>query len=307
MSDINYYRADDKLIFFSFLTLSWSYKISFTYFLYFYLIPKYFFKKKHVLFILYSICLLIVSICITSGIWNEVDFFDYVLSPREEHKVPLILVIVSAYFLSFMLVFLTQWVNTYLQKNTLEKEVKNTEYLFLKSQMSPHFLFNTLNNIYSLSIKNNSNTSKAIKSLKGLMEYVKIYESNTKIKLIDEISYLEDFISLNNLRYAVPVNFETNINNHNLLLEPMLLLPFIENTFKHGNTSEKGLINISLIEKNNTITFLCKNTISHQKSKDSISGIGLKNVRQRLNLLYPDTAHLNITENQTTFQIQLSF
>lgn len=204
-----------------------------------------------------------------------------------------------------MLSVLTEWVKINTQKAALEEEIKTTEYLFLKSQMSPHFLFNTLNNIYGLSITNHEKTPEAIAQLKGLMSYIEVYESGQKITLEEEYTHLTNYIALNELRYAVKVNWLIKVSNSSLLIEPMLLLPIIENAFKHGDTSEHGVINIYFSEKNNKLNFECSNGIINTK-KDKTSGIGIQNIQRRLSLLYPNTSSITLDKSVELFDIKIS-
>ena len=180
------------------------------------------------------------------------------------------------------------WQESEEQKVALLQEVKETELLYLKSQMSPHFLFNTLNNIYGLSLNNSSQTSLSISQLKDMMLYIETFETENKITIEQEIHYLKSFIALNQLRYSTPVHFEiSNNQTHQIFIEPMIYLPFIENAFKHGSIEENNGIQILLLVTDHSIHFSISNKVAPNKRKDRVGGIGIKNVQRRLELLYP--------------------
>ena len=199
-----------------------------------------------------------------------------------------------------------RWMSSEKNKLDLENEVKSTELLYLKSQMSPHFLFNTLNNIYSLSLNTRQETSQAIGDLKSMMQYVAHFESGECVKLSTEVEYLQNYIALNQLRFPVQVNFNADIKNKEFKIEPMLFLPFIENAFKHGDTSIGGKIDIYLSQFGKKISFMVENDLSKNKRKDEVSGIGNENVRKRIQLIYPFNSQLDIEESENKYSVSLS-
>lgn len=189
-----------------------------------------------------------------------------------------------------------------------EKEKNAMELKFLKSQINPHFLFNTLNNLYGLSISEPEKTPDAIMKLSEMMRYV-LLESNTdKVSLKKEIAYLSHLISIQKLRYDNPphIQFATQGITDDHFIAPLLLISFVENAFKHGEvTDQTEPMVINIMTEENTLLFYAKNKISH-KNKDAMGGIGLQNVKRRLNLLYPDRYTLNISDNGHNFEVLLS-
>jgi sensor histidine kinase YesM len=208
--------------------------------------------------------------------------------------------------------FIQEWIKNEKSKRALMEIQLTTELNFLKNQINPHFLFNTLNNLFSMAQQNNdTETANGISKLAGLMRYI-IYDSSvTKISLDKEIKNINDFIALSKLRYQhdeVELFVDIGGETASALIAPMLLLPFIENAFKHGVKIEKKTkIFTSIFANKDKITFTCSNpVIQHKKAKDELhGGIGLENVKRRLALLYPSKHRLEIADNGVTFTINL--
>jgi len=181
------------------------------------------------------------------------------------------------------------------EKKLLENISLNTEINFLKSQINPHFLFNTLNGIYSLAHNRSPQTETAILKLSDIMRYV-LYESGTeKVELGKDIQYISNYIDLQRLRLSskVSIHYEVKGNFEGHYIAPLLLISFIENAFKHGisyTNSSVVQIEISVFEE--TLTLLVENPVVENNSFRG--GMGLKNARRRLQLLYPGKHYLNI-------------
>ncbi|HCX22722.1 MAG: hypothetical protein CMB80_15700 [Flammeovirgaceae bacterium] len=171
-----------------------------------------------------------------------------------------------------------------------------SEMRFLKSQINPHFLFNALNNIYSLAFRKSDHTPEMIMKLSEMLRHV-VYDSSNSVSLSKEVSYIENYIDFQTLKLGDDkgVSFNHEGINDRLILEPMLLIPFIENSFKHSNIEEAddAFIEINLRTENSTIRLEVKNSFSETtQTKDHTPGIGMQNVRQRLNLVYPNRSEL---------------
>jgi len=197
------------------------------------------------------------------------------------------------------------------RQKELEKEKLNSELAFLKSQVSPHFFFNTLNNIYSLIEINTKDAQDAVLKLSKLMRYL-LYESeNGKTQLTHEINFMTHYIDLMKLRLSNKVKLEVDLPEEGtqLSIPPLLFIPFVENAFKHGiSYREKSFISISMKTENKRITFSCDNSIGHSTEKETRekhSGIGLENVKKRLNLLFPGKHVLKIESVEKTFHVNL--
>jgi len=191
------------------------------------------------------------------------------------------------------------------ERQKLEQERNEAKIQALKTQINPHFIFNTLNNIYSLVYQNSEKALPAIEELSQLLRYsTKDLEKNF-IPLEKEIGYLESLIELEKLRIKNPelLLIEKKINYPNLNISPMLLVPFVENAFKHADFSGKGFV-MKISDDHQTLNFHLQN-FKKQRSKDSLSGIGIGNVKKRLEILYPKKHELDITESETEFSVDL--
>lgn len=194
------------------------------------------------------------------------------------------------------------------KRKELEKEKLSSELAFLKNQVSPHFFFNTLNNIYSLTEINTKEAQNAILQLSKLMRYL-LYESEKgDTSLSSEIAFMKNYIDLMKLRLSERVSLVTSFPNdeQDISIPPLIFIPFIENAFKHGvSYRDKSFINIDLKIDNNKILFSCQNSIVAKHEDFPDSGIGLENVKKRLNLLFPGTHHLQINTNNNIFEVLL--
>ncbi len=208
--------------------------------------------------------------------------------------------------------FVKAWIKSEIIKKQLEANQLSTELSFLKAQINPHFLFNTLNNLFSMAQgKGNEELANGISRLAGMMRYM-IYESNAeKVALSQEISYLEDTILLNKLRYAdeeVNVAFNYPEQTDGLTIAPMIFIPFVENAFKHGVLiGQQSSINISIVIENEQLMFTCQNNNFSfvKKMEDANSGIGLQNIQRRLQLIYGDKYNLVIKDDKVQFVVTL--
>ncbi len=176
------------------------------------------------------------------------------------------------------------------QSERKQKEVE-AELAWLKNQINPHFLFNTLNNISSLAQIDSDETQEAIMQLSDLLRYA-MYETNKpKVRLEGEVEFMRNYIGLMKLRCneMTTVNAQFTVHSSQMEVAPLLFISLIENAFKHGmNSNAPATIDISLTQQGETLVFFCDNTNNPKPTKDrSGSGIGLENTRRRLNLLYP--------------------
>jgi two-component system LytT family sensor kinase len=190
-----------------------------------------------------------------------------------------------------------------------EKHYLETELKFLKSQIQPHFFFNTLNNIYSLTLKKSEQAPEVVLKLSDLMSYM-LYESNAPwVPLAKEIDYLHNYLDVEQLRFgrrlSVSFNMEGSIAEANI--PPMILILFIENSFKHGvkNNISKIHISISLLVEKGYLFFRVENPASEEEFIMEKNGIGLKNARRRLDLLFGNDYTLDIHEKDRTFIVSL--
>lgn len=191
----------------------------------------------------------------------------------------------------------------------LENKSLRNELSSLKAQLSPHFLFNTLNNIDTLIHKSQDEASATLIKLSELLRYM-LYDSETKLVAISrEVEYIEQLIDLQRLRFADKafVNLEINCSNPNLKIAPLIFLPFIENAFKFVTSgNHKPAIDIRLTVKGNDVFFTCQNQFDATQKQAADGGIGLSNTKRRLELLYKGNFDLSIQIKDSMYQVRLS-
>lgn len=209
--------------------------------------------------------------------------------------------------LAVFLRLLVEWFKAEQQQLKLNNQQLQSELTYLRSQVSPHFLFNTLNNIYALANKKSDHTAEAIMKLSSMMRYM-LYEANeNRVSLAKEVEYLNSFITLQELRTKQKAIFVFEVAGEigNNEIAPLLLIPLVENAFKHGNF-KKSPIRLQLTILARQIQFRINNDYSTQQEKDSIGGVGLQNIRRRLALLYPQKHSLEIKDQKETFMVTLT-
>ena len=195
---------------------------------------------------------------------------------------------------------------------TFRREKVSAEYRLLQSQVQPHFLFNTLNNLISVSMHQPAEMPNLLHRLAGLLSY-QLHESHSdKVPLSKEIAYLNDYISLEQIRYGDRLDVQTNYGNittSKILVAPMLLLPFVENAFKHGAAQTEGAcwIQINLSLTDNRLIFSVENSVPEETLKPFISGLGLTNLKKRLEILFPNNYELVTLREEGQFLAVLKF
>jgi sensor histidine kinase YesM len=191
----------------------------------------------------------------------------------------------------------------------LEKQKTEIELKLLKTQLNPHFLFNTLNNIYALSLMQSTATSAAIARLSEILDYI-LYRCNTPtVPLSKEVVLLENYIALEKLRYDERLKVHLTIDIEvEIPIAPLLLLSIVENAFKHGAGEEIGqpLIDISLATSAKSITFKVENSYSGHKIEENRAPIGLQNLKHQLEIIYPEQYDLQISQTSDRFIVQLN-
>jgi Histidine kinase len=295
--------------------------LPFYYFLAYFIIPKYFNKKKWWLFILFSIGTYALFSLACKGI--ELAFFDRLTSEKEitDFKEAIdkpildiweLLRMIFVTIIPLSIMMMRRMMRIYVERTELIKMNTELELNLLKSQINPHFLFNTLNNIYSLSLQKSDRSPEMILKLSDLMRYM-LYECNVPfIDLQREIQFLQDYIDLEKIRHGekVEILFSVQGAPDGLKIPPLLLIPFVENAFKHGVNAQFGnaWVHISLLLENNHIVFEIKNNKPQTAAQRNLnsSGIGIENAKKRLQLIYPNKHVLEINDLSASFHIKLS-
>ncbi|GAO43302.1 putative two-component histidine kinase [Flavihumibacter petaseus NBRC 106054] len=295
------------------------------YFNLYYLIPRYLAKGRYWWYAgLLLLTMLVTAILIVPGYYVSAwlsgrDFQELYGIPPSHYsyffQINTFPSTVASTTLGMSLKLAGNWIRSRKREQALEKEKLETELKFLKSQINPHFLFNTINSIFVLIHKNPSMASDALAKFSDLLRH-QLYECNdAQIPLQQELDFLANFISLEQLRHDTHVETTITIPTDptgSLLIAPFILLPFVENAFKHvSQDKEKSnhiRININLAE--DTLYLSTSNSTSsrllNRSSLPPSSGIGLKNVQRRLELIYPDIYKLDLQQEATDFKVSLS-
>jgi len=302
-------RPDELLRYSLLQILGWVYSIPIFYFAYSVLIPNILAKKRIWFFVLLCTASIFLSALLIAAIDNplrrvigvpvmEFTFYKFLLNGLISSS----LVVLFASVFRFTI----DWFKN--QKVQLELINKNqaSELALMKSQINPHFLFNTLNNIYSLVNKHDDKALDAMGKLSDIMRYL-IYDAQSdKVTVNKEIEYLESYIELQRLRHRDPglVEYKLTGNADGLMIAPMLLIPFVENAFKHGDRkATRPNIIISLKITSKVLYFKVTNFIPRQSiEKDQSGGIGLSNIMKRLEILYKGKHKLEINSNNNIYE-----
>jgi len=306
------------------LLYSYFYMIPAIYFITYYFIPKLLHKKQITLFVILLFCIVIILAFID-------DLFNiYVFMPKYSPHIierfkeirafkPIHLFVVSILLFTQIILFISikflkEYIINFFEKQKLKEEIYNAEIKMLRSQLHPHFLFNTLNNIYSLSTDcANPLISQSIERISTILRY-SLYECNKEVvNLLNEIKIIKDYIELERIRYSnIAINTSFPRDTNNIFIIPMLLFTFVENAFKHGtsNAIKNKWIKLDLSIANNKLHFKVsnsKNPNTHKNLNHYTEGIGLKNAIKRLELYYgSDNFTLSTTESKDSFEIKLT-
>lgn len=280
--------------------------ITLFYFNVYLLIPKVWQKKGIALY-------LIISIFILSFFVILIKYLFFLAGASVEWKEIIVRVSVL-YVINWMVSFSYRIIldNAKKEKELKERETENlkTELSFLRSQVSPHFMFNVLNTIVSLTRQKSDKLESLVVELSNLMRYMLYDSDDEKVNLKTEIEYLISYVDIQKLRFGDKILVEFELPNEipEISLEPMMLIPLIENAFKHGSIINKPEIKIALQVENGNLKLEISNKYveSSKVSTDKNSGIGLSNLKRRLSLLYPDKHNLSIEKRDQLFIVSLS-
>lgn len=289
-----------------------------SYFVILHLIPKYLLKKKYKLFIVYSVYTLIISFtAIAVSIFYGLIFSSYLKDVENTvltKSIPLIIlgiyfvVLIATAFSLILYNYKANIKNEDLKNKFLQTQLqlKEQELKFLKMQIHPHFLFNTLNTLYGFAIKKSDLAPDLILKLSNLLDYILYQVDKPNVLLLSEVKQIDDYIALEKMRFqeSLSINFEKEIEDENSMIPPMLLLPFVENAFKHGTQIDEVLkVNMHLQTNADALAFEISN--SYKNQLQSKKGIGLENIKKRLKMLYKENFDLTISTSENYFKVQL--
>ena len=278
--------------------------VSATYFLNYFLVPRFLMKERYAFFLLYFIYTLIGAIflemivaMLTFIVMAEIQIRN--MSPASFDIFFLLVSLLMVVFLGVSIKLLLHWRQSREDYHKLMLDKTDTELKFLKAQLNPHFLFNTLNNLYYLALEKSDKTPKAILQLSDMLDYVMRTSKSVCVPLEDELKQVDNYIGLELLRYEDRVNVETVVTGKvsECSIGPMILITLVENAFKHGIMKMAGAswIKLSVDSSAERMIISVRNS---WKNKTSGNGIGLENLRRQLNLLYGDEFQLFIESNK---------
>ena len=271
----------------------------------YFLIPRYLFLKKYLCFGIY-VSILILSSSLLIAIWmtkfDQINWFSR-----------FIVMVINVVF-SLLMTSAGKFLFEYLQKMIKLKEIENkqlkAELNILKSQVNPHFLFNTLNNLYGLITQNeNQKAAEITLKLAELTRYLLESSKKEKVSIKRELQFIEDYLCLEKIRLSnnTDIKFDVSGIEEEMFVAPLLFIPLVENAFKHGlqTVTEKSFAHFSLAIQGDDLFFEAKNSIGKKFQNYSTSGTGIANLKNRLQLIYPEKHQLDIENTANFYKVTL--
>jgi len=297
-------------------------QIALTYVLLYWLLPKYFFKKRHplvrtsvIIGVLFAFAFTAMVFKHSPGLYNwlagtgprKVRFqgLRYTVTIDQLTTLPIVL------GFAVMIKLIKRWWFKQKEIEQLAKEKLKAELQLLKAQVHPHFLFNTLNNIYFFTLTNSTQAPEMIKKLSGMLHYILNECDQPLVPLGKEFKMIRDYMALEKIRYGdqLQMTIDIQVDNNEKLIAPLLLIPFVENSFKHGASKmiTHPWVKLRITIENNRLHFIITNSMPATTEVTYAKGnIGLRNVRKRLDLLYPDNHELNIVSESASYAVYLN-
>lgn len=279
----------------------------------YWLLPRYLFQGRYWRYAagLFGTVIVLLVVLLLLAPWREINFpMPHPPAARFPLHNHWLLPILGSLFVSALYGYYLRERNSRRREIDLTHQSIELEMKFLKSQINPHFLFNALNNIYALSIVKSERTPDMILKLSDMLRFTLYDSENQKVKLRREIEYIMGYIEFQKLKTDTELNIRLDVQgiNEQFMIEPMLLIPFIENSFKHGNieNARKGYLFVEIKTLGPTLIFQARNSMpAIAKNKDQVGGIGVENVRRRLDMLYPGRYLMQIDSNSVEHSVYL--
>jgi len=279
---------------------------------YYYFIPKLFFERSYWLYTLVCFGCLVLILCIPLLVFNllgEPPLPPIKIMPEVPRRE-----IIPAGFITLLLMYLVAFfasiglrINNRLKQ--AEQEKLSSHLSYLKTQINPHFLFNTLNSIYAVAIVSSPQAAEMVEKLARIMQYTLKETQKDFVALDKEMDFIRNYIDLQKVRLdsSIELFFRELGDYTGYKIAPLLLIPFIENAFKHGiNAEEDSRIQILINIKNDDLNLIVKNNkVSIERTDENASGIGIENTRHRLQMLYPSDHTLTISDTEKYFEVSL--
>lgn len=286
-----------------------------------FLVPRYLLKRRFFLFGLFSLYALIVAawleIMIVMGLFVMVYKLQMdLMNPKVTDLSYLVGTIFLIILPAIAIQATRQWYrererSDQLKQEKLELELyaRQKELDYLKEQMHPHFLFNVLNNLYGLTLEKSDKAPELVLRVSSMLDYMLYRSSDPTVPLQDELEHIWDYLEIQKIRCGgrLEVYFQSDVTNPSVRIAPMILLPFVENSFKHGvaKLSIDTYVNISVATYGETISFEVANAVAQQNGKETQTGVGLANVKKRLDLIYGSDYELEINKSEQEFRVAL--
>jgi two-component system LytT family sensor kinase len=284
----------------------------------YYLIPDLLIARKHKKFILYTfyagvfiVCAVLMTVVFGFVFFYNLEFKQMPALTKNSGVILVCVFLIIALASAFKI--LKDTYKSLDEKKRLENkflqtqlQLKEQELKFLKMQIHPHFLFNTLNTLYGFALKKSEKAPEMILKLSNLLDYILYQVDKPLVLLQDEIKHIEDYVSLEEFRFqeSLQITINKDLIDEKLEIAPMLLLPFVENAFKHGAQIDGVVaVNINLKVDENTLNFTIEN--SAKNNENSKKGIGLENIKKRLEMLHPKNHFLEILQEEKKFRVNL--
>lgn len=291
------------------------------------LMPRYFIRRKYKTYFCAFLVLFMVTTVAFSRYshWlldhypgsDQINFSPVAISIKSEgtswlsyyiQVMPSVFITFFAFAIGFLM---QQYFSEKKQHEIIRKKQMESELSLLKSQINPHFLFNVLNSIYSLSLKKSDRTPEVVLKLSDILRYMLYETKQEKVALEKELMMIENYITIEKIRVGQHQEITLGITGSSTtaLIAPVLLIPFVENAVKHGidSLSENAFVHISITTEKGTLQFNCRNNYKDKAAKAKpVGGIGLLNVQKRLDLIYPDKHQLEISNENNIFTVSLT-
>lgn len=281
------------------------------FFINYFLLPHYYYRKKHLQFFVFTILTIACAILVEELVMERI-FFPTTRGQTFQGFFFTLLDVIPVITILSGFKFAWDALGKQRELDALKEAIEESELQYLTSQVNPHFLFNNLNNLYAYAIENSPKTPTIILELSAVLRYM-LYECKEKfVPLSKEIEHLENFTLLNELQIEErgEVNFRTSNIPLDYQIAPLILIVFIENAFKHSQASQSEDIQIDIkveVTSEGKLNFRCANNFEPTTNTDNLShGIGLANVKKRLQLLYPSAHELDIREHDNQYEVNLS-
>lgn len=279
-----------------------------------YLIPSYLTNRNYLVYLFILALLALILMPIKTTILYLISYHSVTIQAKILQN--MFFVFLSSFFVglsSTIYQIMNDWIKHQRERKELQNQTLQSELKYLKAQINPHFLFNTLNSLYALTLKKSDIAPEIVLRLSEMMRYM-LYECNEKeVALEKEVNYIRNYLELEKIRHGedCKIVFEVSGDSKNKYIAPLMFIPFIENSFKHGLNKQIGdaFVDIQMHISDSEVTMGISNSKTHTVPtafKKRSGGIGLVNIKRRLELLYPEKYELQIDESPNDYSVNLS-